>query len=224
LLLIDEDTSATNFMIRDERMQQLVAKEKEPITPLLFRVRELYQQHQVSSVIVMGGSGDYFDIADTVIMMDNYLPHDVTEQAKRLAREISAQTQALPEFELVSRRKPGMRVLDASRGKREVKIDAQGVKTIRYGQYDIDISYLEQLVDVAQTRSIGLAIHYYARHYAKQGNLSLQQGLQALMQDIQQKGIDILSQYKVGNLAEPRLFEIAAAINRIRCQDWSNRS
>ncbi|MCG6968377.1 MAG: ABC-ATPase domain-containing protein, partial [Gammaproteobacteria bacterium] len=78
VLLIDEDTSATNFMIRDERMQSLVAQDKEPITPLLYRVRELYDTHGVSSVIVMGGSGDYFDVADTVIMMDCYEPTDVT--------------------------------------------------------------------------------------------------------------------------------------------------
>jgi len=69
LLLIDEDTSATNFMIRDKRMQSLVSQQKEPITPLLYRVRELYNSHGVSSIIVMGGSGDYFDVADTVIMM-----------------------------------------------------------------------------------------------------------------------------------------------------------
>jgi predicted ABC-class ATPase len=85
LLLIDEDTSATNFMIRDERMQALVATDKEPITPLLHRVRELYEQHSVSSVIVMGGSGDYFDVADTVIMMDAYEPRDVTNEARALA-------------------------------------------------------------------------------------------------------------------------------------------
>ena len=74
LLLIDEDTSATNFMIRDERMQELVAKEKEPITPFVDKVRQLYQEYGVSTILVMGGSGDYFDVADTVIMMDTYTP------------------------------------------------------------------------------------------------------------------------------------------------------
>ena len=91
LLLIDEDTSATNFMIRDERMQKLVAQEKEPITPLLYRIRELYDEQSVSSIIVMGGSGDYFYIADTVIMMDTYQPHDVTQRAKNLANSIDHQ-------------------------------------------------------------------------------------------------------------------------------------
>jgi len=220
LLLIDEDTSATNFMIRDQRMQQLVAKDKEPITPLLFRLRELYEKHQVSSIIVMGGSGDYFDIADTVIMMDNYQPKDVTAQAKALARPLVPENGQLPPFEMESRRKPGSKVLDPSRGKREVKIDAQGTHHIRYGEHEIDLNHIEQLVDVAQTRSIGLAIHYYATHYAKREDISLQQGLRQVLSDIEKKGIDILSPYKVGNLACPRLFEIAAAINRIRCQQW----
>ncbi|MGI6485506.1 MAG: P-loop domain-containing protein [Tepidanaerobacteraceae bacterium] len=84
LLLIDEDTSATNFMIRDGRMQRLVQKEMEPITPFIDRVKALYKQKQVSTVLVIGGSGDYFDVADHVIMMEEYVPKDVTEQVKEI--------------------------------------------------------------------------------------------------------------------------------------------
>lgn len=86
-LLIDEDTCATNFMIRDWKMQQLVAKEKEPITPFISKVRALFHQHGVSSVLVIGGAGDYFSVADHVIMMDAYEPRDVTDQAKEIARQ-----------------------------------------------------------------------------------------------------------------------------------------
>ena len=88
LLLFDEDTSATNFMIRDERMQRLVSREKEPITPFIDRVQELYKDHHASTVIVMGGSGDYFEVADTVIMMDNYRPEDVTNKAMKIKDEL----------------------------------------------------------------------------------------------------------------------------------------
>ena len=87
LLLLDEDTSATNFMVRDARMQALVAPEREPITPFVDRVRELYDALGVSTVLVMGGSGDYFEVADTVIEMHAYRPRDVTAEAKRVARE-----------------------------------------------------------------------------------------------------------------------------------------
>ena len=78
LLLVDEDTSATNFMIRDERMQALVAKDKEPITPLQQRITDLRDENQVSVILVMGGSGDFFSCADTVLMMDSYQIRDVT--------------------------------------------------------------------------------------------------------------------------------------------------
>jgi len=74
-------------LIRDERMQSLVAKEKEPITPLIDTIRALYDERGVSSILVMGGSGDYFDVADTVIMLDQYRPHDVTAEAKRVAAD-----------------------------------------------------------------------------------------------------------------------------------------
>ena len=86
LLLIDEDTSATNFLIRDHRMQELVAKEKEPITPFIDRVRQLYQEHGVSTILVVGGSGDYFEVADTVLMMDAYQPREVGDRAREVAR------------------------------------------------------------------------------------------------------------------------------------------
>lgn len=83
-LLIDEDTSATNFMIRDERMRRLVPADREPITPLVDRARELWRDHGISTVVVAGGSGAFIDIADTVIAMDAYTPHDATTQAQQL--------------------------------------------------------------------------------------------------------------------------------------------
>lgn len=223
VLLIDEDTSATNFMIRDERMQSLVAQDKEPITPLLYRVRELYDNHGVSSVIVMGGSGDYFDVADTVIMMDCYEPKDVTQQAKALARNLHDTyhdtLDHLPQFSRNSHRKPGKKVLDPSRRNRDVKIDTKGLHTILYGEHHIDLSLVEQLIDIGQTRSIGLIIHYYATHYANNHD-SLIEGLRKVLSDINIEGLDVISPYKVGNLALPRLHEIAAAINRIREGEW----
>jgi predicted ABC-class ATPase len=87
LLLIDEDTSATNFTIRDRRMQALIAKDFEPITPFIDKVRQLYNDYGISTILVMGGSGDYFDVADRVIGMENYLPQDLTIKAKAIAKQ-----------------------------------------------------------------------------------------------------------------------------------------
>jgi predicted ABC-class ATPase len=217
VLLIDEDTSATNFMVRDERMQALVAKEKEPITPFVDKVQKLHRDPKVSTILVMGGSGDYFDVADTVIMMDSYRPRCVTQEAKDIA-EYHA-TRRIDEggttFGNITPRTPRIESFDPSRGRKEVKIDAKGLRTILYGRTAIDLSYLEQLVDKSQTRSIGLFIHYYAEHYIHEG-LPLREGLERCFKDLEEKGLDMLLSYRVGNLARPRIYEVAGATNRMR--------
>lgn len=217
LLLIDEDTSATNFMIRDERMQQLVTQDKEPITPFLHRVRELYQNLDVSTVIVMGGSGDYFEVSDTVIMMDAYQAKDVTLKAQGLVDKIRVQDKldGLPSLVKTSARRVDAARLNASRGKRKVSIDPRGVHTLLYGEHEIDLSNVEQLIDIGQTRAIGLIMHLYATKYADKSD-SLSEGLRLTLKEVEEKGLDILSPWKTGELALPRLHEVAAAINRIR--------
>lgn len=217
LLLIDEDTSATNFMIRDERMQELVSKDKEPITPFVDKVKKLFLDLGVSTILVMGGSGDYFDVADTVIMMDNYQPRCVTHLAKEIVLKHGKKRvdEGGEHFGNITNRKPLIQSFDASRGRREVKIDAKGTKTLLFGSTTIDLSFLEQLVDPSQTRTIGLMIHYYSEHYLEKTS-SLREGLIKVMEEVQEKGFDILLPYRAGNLAMPRIYEVAGAINRMR--------
>jgi predicted ABC-class ATPase len=217
VFLIDEDTSATNFMIRDRRMQELVQKAHEPITPFIDKVRQLYQEQGVSTILVMGGSGDYFEAADTVIWMNNYKPFLVTREAREIAERFPVHR--LPEggesFGDLSPRQPKPESFDPSRGHREVKIEAKGMATLLYGEQTIDLSFLEQLVETGQTRSISRLIHLYALKYMD-GSSSLKEGLEKALSEIEEKGLDGLMPYKVGNLSRPRLFEIAAAINRLR--------
>jgi predicted ABC-class ATPase len=217
VLLIDEDTSATNFMVRDERMQELVPKAREPITPFIDKVRQLFADLGVSTILVMGGSGDYFDAADTVIMMDSYQPRCVTMQAREIARRHANRRadEGGAAFGEVLARRPLEASFDASRGRREVKIDAKGKMTILYGTTTIDLSSLEQLVDISQTRAIGLMIHYYAEQFLARSP-SLKDGLGLVMKAVQERGLDCLLPYLVGDLAMPRSFEVAAAINRMR--------
>lgn len=216
-LLIDEDTSATNFMIRDERMQELISKEKEPITPFVDKVKKLHRDHGVSTVLVMGGSGDYFDVADTVIAMENYLPKDVTDRAAEIAaRHTAARTdEGGEDFGEITQRTPLPKGFDPSRGRRDVKIDAKGLHKILYGTDDIDLSGMSQLVDESQTRAIGAVIHRYATRYATQG-LTLAHGVREVYRDMEKEGLDDLMPYRTGNLAQPRIFEVAGAINRMR--------
>lgn len=222
LLLIDEDTSATNFMIRDQRMQALVAKDKEPIVPLVQRVRELYQQLGISVIIVMGGSGDYFDVADRVIMMDTYQPRDVTAQAKALTKPSTIkQAPAAKTFSSHAARRPQQAMLDPRQGARPAKIDVRGIHTLLYGKQEIDLSQVEQLVDSAQTRTIGQMIHYYAENYTGQyRHDGLLAALKKILALARQQGLDCFNPYKAGDLAMPRLYELAAAINRMRDGTW----
>ncbi len=217
LLLIDEDTSATNFMIRDERMQELISKDKEPITPFVDKVGKLYRDHGVSTILVMGGSGDYLDVADTVIAMDNYLPKDVTERAKEvsLRHRASRRDEGGQTFGEITKRVPDASSFDPSWGKREVRIDARGSKKILFGALEIDLSSLSQLVETGQTRAVGNIIHRYASEYAP-GGLPLAEGLGRVFSDIEKEGLDVLLPYRVGDLACPRIFEAVGAVNRMR--------
>lgn len=217
VLLVDEDTAATNFMIRDHRMQELITKEREPITPFIDKVRQLYDEYGVSTVLVMGGSGDYFDVADTVIAMEAYLPRDVTDQARAIAQKYRAERS--PEggqrFGDVTPRVPLARSLDPSRGRREVKISARGVKSILFGTNEIDLTAVEQLVDPSQLNAIGQAL-YYARQRYMDGQRTLPQILDGVMNDLDREGLDVLDRRCVGDLVRFRRYELAAALNRLR--------
>jgi len=217
LLLIDEDTSATNFMIRDQRMQRLVAKEKEPITPFIDRVRQLYEELGVSTILVMGGAGDYFDVADTIVMMDEYKPRDVTEEAKGIVQSMPSmrKKEVVGEFGEIIERVPLPESFDPSRGKREVKIKAQGLHTIMFGRTHIDLSLVEQLVDVSQTRAIGDLIYYALKHYIN-GKRTLREILELVEKDIYERGLEGCLPYLRTAYALPRRFELAGAINRMR--------
>lgn len=217
LLLIDEDTSATNFMIRDARMQALVNKAIEPITPLVDRVRELHREHGASTILVMGGSGDYLEVADRVILMRDYLPSDVTGEARKVVERLPSERvrETGPAFRGSFARRPLPGSFDPRRGRRDVKIDVKGVHSLLFGTTAIDMGSVEQLVDAAQTRLIGEAIRCYGARVADP-ETSLRDGIQTLLSAVEEKGLDCLSSFKVGNLALPRRFEIAAAVNRMR--------
>ncbi|SDH00358.1 Predicted ATPase of the ABC class [Alteribacillus persepolensis] len=217
-LLIDEDTSATNFMIRDARMQALVAKEKEPITPFIDKVKTLYDEHRVSTVLVVGGAGDYFDVADTVVMMEEYRPHDVTQKAKEIAKRYGSERnkEAGTTFGEVTPRTVVTDSFQARKGKKE-KVSGKGRTTIMYGKDIIDLSGVEQLIDHSQTNAIANMIRYACKNIGQTASLSAI--LDFLEREVSEKGLDVLSPFAgkhPGDMAKPRRTEIAAAINRHR--------
>ena len=217
LLLVDEDTAATNFMIRDRRMQQLIAKDKEPITPFIDKVRQLYTDYRVSTILVMGGSGDYFDVADTVIAMENFQPEDVTAKAKAIA--LANRTERTPEggeqFGQITTRIPLPESIDPSRGQRDVKLKVRDVDEVVFGTQEIDLSAVEQIVETGQLKAIAQALVYAKRQYIN-GHNALPEILNRVMADIESEGLDILTTLPQGDLVVFRRFELAAALNRLR--------
>ena len=216
LLLIDEDTSATNFTIRDRRMQALIVKEKEPITPFIDKVRQLYRDYGVSTILVMGGSGDYFEVADLIIAMEDYQPADVTEKAKEIAQEYSTQRskEGGDSFGEINRRVPILSSIDPSRGKREVKLNTRGVDSLTIGTEEIDLRAVEQLVDEGQLKAIALALVQIGNKYGKQ-QLTVAEILTQLDKELI-SGLDTIADSIQGDLAQFRTLEFAAALNRLR--------
>lgn len=214
VLLLDEDTSATNFMIRDARMQSLIADEHEPITPFIDRARQLTDVHRLSTIVVVGGSGDYFDIADTVIAMRDYVPSEVTCDAKHIARQQPTKRRsAAGEWRPIRTRSPDPASLDPSRGRHPVEVKARTRERVLFGAQEVELSAVEQLVEAAQARAIALAIAHARAHWQR-SSPTIATALHAIMDTAH--NLDAFQEYPTGELAEFRVFELAAFLNRIR--------
>jgi predicted ABC-class ATPase len=215
-LLLDEDTSATNFLIRDARVQALIAREDEPITPFLDRLPALRRALGLSVVLVVGGSGDYFDVADTVVAMREYRPWDATRAARRVAEALPARRTVEAEpWRTAARRIPLPASLDPSRGRREVEVRSHEAERVRFGEEEIDLSAVEQLVEAAQSRAIGRALAW-GRERCLDGERDVRAALECLMARLEREGLDALDERIVGEYAEFRVFELAAALGRLR--------
>jgi predicted ABC-class ATPase len=215
LLLIDEDTSATNFMIRDARMQRLVARDKEPIKPFIDRIKPLWQNHGISCILVIGGAGDYLDVADRVIMLDAYKVVDVTDKAREIARKLTSTR--IPESDEAFVPRNRMVKNGFFRGLDGQKIAARGIYQVAWGRENIDLSAVEQLIDSSQTRAIAEALRYMAKNVRDDCSLT---DLAAKLHQAMEEDLDNISPFPAGqhpgDLALPRKYEIAACLNRLR--------
>jgi predicted ABC-class ATPase len=215
-LLIDEDTSATNFMIRDARMQALVHDADEPITPFIDRARQLYEGLGISTAIVVGGAGDYFDVADTVIGMRRYLPADLTAGAKEIAERF--RTKRAHEGRPWSpplQRVPDPTSIDAQKGRKPVSIKVQTPTRVLFGTEELELGALEQLVEEAQVRAIAQAMVHAAGRWLD-GRRTVRGALEGLMEEVRQKGLDTIDSRQPGDYARFRIHELAAALGRLR--------
>ncbi len=217
LLLMDEDTSATNFLIRDARMQSLVHRDHEPITPFIDRVGEL-KDKGVSTIMVMGGSGDYFSVVDQVIRMNAYRVADVTAEAQEISERMPTgrARETRGEHWEFGQRVPLPGSINLRRRNR-VRAEGRGLSTVLLGDETVELSGVEQLVDASQTRAVATIMAYAHQHYVD-GRRSFGEVLDLVYLDWEQGGWECISPYRghPGDLAWPRPHEVVAAFNRLR--------
>lgn len=224
VLLIDEDTSATNFMVRDELMQRVIQKDKEPITPFLERARDLYEKAGISTILVVGSCGSYFYIADQIIQMDNYCPVDITEKTRKLLKEYKKPDCKAEGFVLPSEKRSisfGSSVVRRKnyRGTGMVeeheKLKVMGRESLMLGKEQLDLRYLEQLADREQTQTLGYLLKYAKEQYSGK-TTDLTALMESLIRKLEKEGIGSVSGQKEipAGMAMPRRQEIYACFNR----------
>ena len=216
LLLIDEDTSATNFMIRDELMQRVIHPKAEPITPFINRVQELYNDYGISTILVAGSSGSYFHKAGCIIQMEQYLPKDITEFAKKEAAafpipEESIEPSGRPSFQRIVKANHKFKSND------RFKMKTLGMYSVMINHDTIELRYVEQLADSEQLYALGCLVKY-AQLQIFDGRKTLTEAVDVLDRLLQDKGLSAVcgGSYVPSGLAMPRRQEIFACLNRYR--------
>ena len=216
LLLIDEDTSATNFMIRDELMQRVIHRDMEPITPFIERIQELYDDYGISTVIVAGSSGAYFHVADTIIQMDRYVPKDITAYAKKAAESYPAVSgpeapAKKPDFQRCPRAGKGFREND------RIKMKTMGREAVMINKETIDLRYVEQITDSEQVTALGYCMRYAQKHIMD-GRKDLRQIVDELERVMEKGTLAALCENSssISCMAMPRRQEIFACFDRYR--------
>lgn len=221
VLLIDEDTSATNFMVRDELMQSVIAKEKEPITPFIEQARALYKQQGISVIMVAGSSGSYFYIADTILQMDNYRTLDITEKVQVILEEHkkTISTKEITNFGITGQAKKryvGIGNIEKKHG--QIKIKQHGKDSFSIGRETVDLKYVEQLADSEQTTTLSYVLKAVLEQAEKEGKTDLEKAAEDICRLVEKKGLAALCKgsHYPASMAEVRKQEIYACLNRYR--------
>ncbi|MCD8153312.1 MAG: ABC-ATPase domain-containing protein [Clostridiales bacterium] len=233
VFLLDEDTSATNFMVRDSFMQKVICREKEPITPFLERARDLYEKCGISTILVAGSSGAFFHIADTIIQMDSYRPLDITASTKKLCAQYPIPAGETPAFHKPESYRPMTKTpqpasahsrgyggrpgqTQADRTER-LKTKTHGRDGFSIGKQEVDLRYVEQLIDPEQTSALALLLKYASEHLID-GKRTIGEIVRYLEEQLKRQGLSFFSDgsYISGGYAMPRVQEIYSCFNRYR--------
>ena len=214
-LLIDEDTSATNFMVRDALMQKVIHPGEEPIIPFLSRMRQLYETLGISTILVAGSSGAFFEISDTILQMREYKPIDITQEAKKAAEATSERIET-PDLLAISPDKripfPNKEVTES----RKVKVRGNGTDAVSLNHESVELRFVEQVVDNEQTNLLGAMLRTLEEQYFN-GRDPLAKCVGSLYERLSKQGFSACTQGSIpGNLAMVRPQELWAMVNRYR--------
>lgn len=241
LFLIDEDTSATNFMVREPLMQKVIARDGEPITPFVERLRDLYEKADISTILVAGSSGAFFMVADTVIQMKEYEPLDITGMVKKACAEEGAVEvpRALgfkrpnadrilvpPQHPLTITTSSEARKADRERregrgqkGPERLRAKVLGGVDIRVGSTGSDMRFVEQMVDAEQAKALALIVKACLERDLL-SRMSVREAVDTMMNEIGENGLTSLQGDRAeGGIAMPRREEAFACLNRLRPRD-----
>jgi predicted ABC-class ATPase len=217
VFLLDEDTSATNFMVRDTFMQEVICREKEPITPFLERAKDLYRQAGISTILVAGSSGAFFHIADTIIQMDNYHPVDITDSTKKLCSKYPLSPAETPAFCAPQSHRIMTKSARREERNERLKTKTHGRDGFSLDKEEIDLRYVEQLIDSEQTAALSLLLKYSVEHLID-GKRTLDEIVRYLAFQLDKNGLAFLAEDRhiSCGYAMPRIQEIYSCFNRYR--------
>lgn len=226
-LLIDEDTSATNFMVRDALMQKVIHSGEEPIIPFLSRMRQLYEELGISTILVAGSSGAFFEVSDLILQMKEYKPIDVTIKAKEAAEATSEKIEIPDKLAISADQRipfPNREVTES----RKVKVRGNGTDAVSINHESVELRFVEQVVDNEQTNLLGAMLRTLEEQYFN-GRDPLPKCVNALYDRLLKQGFAACTQGSrgddgrgnasgsiPGNLAMVRPQELWAMVNRYR--------
>ena len=215
VLLFDEHTSSSTFLSSDTRVSSLLGKSSR--NTLAARARQMVDELGVS-IVVAGSSlvAEFIPIADKVLKVENFCITDITEEAKAL--DITPSTVADSDVNLstmLSRSRWVMpSSIDPSIGREDVVIETEEDDYVQFGRSIIDLSEIKQIAGVDQARAIGFVLYYAKLRFMDEG-YPLCEILDLVDRDLSNEGLNTLVRDMRGDLARPRRYEVAAALNRL---------
>jgi predicted ABC-class ATPase len=216
-LLFDESESSAAFLTQDTRLMGLMPEAGARVTPLSARARQLADDLGVSIIVAGSASvAEFIPVADTILKIEAGRVSDVTDAAKKMdLNQLVTDSELVDVSSLVEKNRWVVPTsIDASAGPHDQMIKAEAVDLLQFGRSVIQLRNTSQIADKHQTATIGLILYYAKLRYMDEGR-PIREIMDLIDRDLGTEGLECLSRDLRGDLARPRRYEIAAALNRL---------